>query len=202
MAKRKYLIVVLFLFSIILMIASFFGPWYYYSAEGGSGMFSAKISEDFYFDRCKIDTDISMGLSFFLGQGNFDQTYYYSDESFKNFENLNTIWLHTTDVHITLSNVLSHQKMENSMNKAAGAGCFRVETGKPPTKEEICEIIKSRQINSNGIQIAKEIKNIYGTTYQHANISVWPSYQAENFTTSVGAGDTACVTYFGTFIQP
>jgi hypothetical protein len=119
----------------------------------------------------------------------------------EHFENLHTIWLHTTDVHITLSNIVSPQKMEDSMKKAAAAGCFRVETGKPPTKEEIRELIRIRQVNPNGIKTALEIKRINRTNRQHANIAVWPSYQAEKFTTSVGAGDTACVTYFGNFIR-
>lgn len=117
------------------------------------------------------------------------------------FEALKTVWLHTTDVHISLSKELSSSKMAESMKKAAAAGCFRVEVGKPPTQVELLKIIKSRRLNSKGIKVVQEIKKTYGKTFQGLKIVVEPSYLAEKFTTSVGAGDTACVTYFGNFLS-
>lgn len=116
-------------------------------------------------------------------------------------EALTTAWLHSTDYHISLSSEFSSQKMIESMKKAAAAGCFRVEAGRPPIQTELLEIIKQRRLNSSGVQATQEIKKTYGKKYKGLKIAVWPSYFAEYFTTSVGAGDTACVTYFGNFLS-
>jgi len=62
-------------------------------------------------------------------------------------EALTTAWLHTTDYHISLSTELSSQKMVESMKKAAAAGCFRVEAGRPPTQAEFFDIIEHRLFN-------------------------------------------------------
>lgn len=117
------------------------------------------------------------------------------------FEALTTVWLHSTDYHISLSKELSSQKMVESMKKAAAAGCFRVEVGKPPTKRELLDIIKQRRLNPHGTKAIHAIQKTYGKKYKGLKIAVWPSYLAEKFTTSVGAGDTACVTYFGNFLS-
>lgn len=115
-------------------------------------------------------------------------------------EKLNTVWLHTSDFQISLTKVLSTQKVINAMKRASAAGCFRIEYGKPPTRDNILQIIKQRQLNPKGIEKIQQIKNLYNKSIKGNKVVGWPSYLPKKFTTSVGAGDTACVTYFGNFI--
>ena len=116
-------------------------------------------------------------------------------------ETLKTVWLHTTDSQISLTKEFSSNKVVDAMKRSAAAGCFRVENGRPPTKAEILNLVQCRQLNPSGIEVIQQIKETYGKTFQGLNIVVWPSYIAEKFKTSVGAGDTACVTYFGNFLS-
>lgn len=88
MAVLDKAVVGVFVLPIILLIVSMFGPWYNYTAEGGSGYFSMKISEDFYFDKCSINADVGSGVNFLWGAGTIDLTIHYSDESFEGFNNI------------------------------------------------------------------------------------------------------------------
>ena len=82
MGALDKILLAVFVLPPILLSLSFFGPWYNYSLEGGSGMWTAKISEDFYFDRCYIEANVPVGFSYMLGSGRFNLEIDYSHELF------------------------------------------------------------------------------------------------------------------------
>ena len=106
MVNWKNVVAAMFLLPIILMIASLFGPWYYYSAQGGSGLFSAEFNQNYYFDRIKFEGNLGAGLNIFVGSGNFDLTLYYSDEIFKEKNNLESV-METTQILTVLGFIFS-----------------------------------------------------------------------------------------------
>ena len=117
----------------------------------------------------------------------------------KNSNNLDTVWLHTDKLHIAISKKYSSAKLKQAMENAAAAGCFRVETGNLPTKAEIEKIKRERTLNEEGINYIHKQK--YDEKYKDVTIEMIPAYKMQKFTTSVGAGDTAAVTFFGSFLD-
>ncbi len=118
-----------------------------------------------------------------------------------NSNNLDTIWVHTDKIHIAISKKYTNNKLKFAMQNAAAAGTYRVEEGKPPNKEDIKYIKKNRSLNQEGITYINKNRRKYTKKYKDLNLEMIPTYNLEKFKTTVGAGDTACLTFFGSFLE-
>ena len=106
-----------------------------------------------------------------------------------------TVWLHSLDYQASLSTKYEKKLLEKAQVAAAAAGAYRVERGAYPTLGELTKRMKIKNFSAKGLKITQYATKKYGGQIGAAELIVAPCYVAKNFTSTVGAGDTAAAAY-------
>lgn len=111
----------------------------------------------------------------------------------KNF--LSTIWLHTPEYQVTLTENLSRSCLETAQDFAALAGLYKVELGDYPGSRSLSEFREAHDFEQEGKNRIDSFYSKYGERVDGKRLVLTPCYAEERFISTVGAGDVSAATY-------
>lgn len=110
-------------------------------------------------------------------------------------ENLTSLWLHKPGFQITLSEKFSQDTLEKAQDFSSLAGLYKVEKGGYPDVGAVSKLRKTHELSEEGLSESQNIRAQYGSSLDNKTLAVTPCYEAEKFTSTVGAGDVSAAAY-------
>lgn len=152
------------------------------------------------FDILSLNEDELLEISQILGFEHVDEVKSML-KILENSEKLTTIWVHTPDYQITLSEELEMDCIEKAQDISALAGLYKVERGDYPYHKDITRLREERTLTEKGLKKKREIENRYGSEIGGYKLVVSPCYSEEFFSSTVGAGDVSSAGYISSIIE-
>ncbi len=116
-------------------------------------------------------------------------------------ENLSTVWVHTPNYQITLTEEFGKDCIKRAQEKSALAGLYKVESGNYPSSQDLDRLEEERPLIEKGLEKKREIEDQYGSEIGEYEIIVTPCYEEESFVSTVGAGDVSSAGYLNSIIR-